>query len=88
MRSSRRGGARWDRARRAAKERDGWRCRLCGRAGRLEVDHVLPLHKGGPEFDPANMQTLCRACHVNKTNVENGVKPWPAEWSSLVYELT
>ena len=28
--------------RKLAKDRDGWRCVKCGRAGRLEVDHIKP----------------------------------------------
>ena len=39
---------RWDRVRRAVLRRDGWRCVQCGRAGRLEVDHITPLDRGGP----------------------------------------
>ena len=35
--------ARWKRVRRAAIERDGYRCRACGKAaGRFEVDHIIP----------------------------------------------
>jgi 5-methylcytosine-specific restriction endonuclease McrA len=56
--------------------RDGWRCRLCGvKTPRKlrgtthdcapELDHVIPLSKGGPHsYD--NVQTACRRC--------NGVK--------------
>ena len=40
-------GSWWERIRRAAFERDGWRCCACGRPGRLEAHHVTPLHKGG-----------------------------------------
>ena len=35
----------------AVLDRDGWRCRRCRRVGRMEVDHVVPLDRGG---DPAN----------------------------------
>ena len=41
-------------------------------AGRLEVDHVVPLHKGGGELDPRELPgTLCRGCHIAKTRIEN-----------------
>ena len=50
-------------------ERDGWRCRECGKAARLEVDHVIPLHKGGTNLDD-NLQSLCRKCHRRKTWIE------------------
>ena len=62
---------RWARVRRLVLERDQWRCRQCGRAGRLEVDHVVPLRRGGSEFDLGNLQALCTTCHVRKTAAEN-----------------
>ena len=43
---------RWEAVRRTVFERDGWRCRKCGRAGRLEVDHVVPLKRGGDRWAP------------------------------------
>ena len=57
----------WALARRAALDRDGWRCRDCGRAGRLEVDHVQPLDRGSPPFELSNLMTRCRVCHWEKT---------------------
>ena len=63
---------RWRALRLVILERDGWRCRQCGGAGRLEVDHVTPLARGGARYDPDNLQTLDRACHVKKTRHENG----------------
>ena len=35
------------RIRRRVFRRDNWRCRPCGRRGRLQVDHIQPLHRGG-----------------------------------------
>ena len=55
---------RWEATRRAAFERDGWKCRLCDKAGRLEAHHRLALNKGGKQFDLANILTLCRSCHI------------------------
>lgn len=45
------------------------KCIICGenRAGELEVDHILPISKGGEEFDSKNLQTLCKNCHQTKT---------------------
>ena len=82
---------RWDAVRRAVFERDGWRCVSCGRAGRLEVDHVTPLQRK-PEQDPYDMnglQSLCRACHIEKTRRENRrpLAPAELEWKALVSEL-
>lgn len=64
-------GRKWSRLAWAIKQRDGWRCQRCGGAGRLEVDHKVRLTDGGAEFDPANLQTLCRQCHIDKTRAEN-----------------
>lgn len=51
-------------------ERDGYRCRKCGISGRytqLEIDHIIPISKGGKStYD--NLQTLCHKCNVEKGN--------------------
>ena len=55
----------------AVYERDGWRCKKCGRRSKdLEVDHIYPISKGGKStFD--NLQTLCHRCNVKKgANIE------------------
>ena len=83
---------RWAVVRRAVFQRDGWRCVLCGRAGRLECDHINPMERepGQDPYDPNGLQTLCRSCHVAKTATENRRPPTPAElaWRELVGELT
>ena len=59
-------------------QRDGWRCRLCGvrTPGRLrgrmadnapELDHIVPLAKGGPHAYH-NTQCLCRKCNLRKAD--------------------
>ena len=80
---------RWAAVRRIVFERDGWRCVECGRAGRLEVDHVVPLKRGGDQLALDNLQALCRACHIEKTRRENRRPPTPAEaaWRRLVAEM-
>ena len=49
-------------------ERDGNRCRKCGKSGwhhDLEIDHIIPISKGGKStYD--NLQTLCRECNLEK----------------------
>ena len=58
----------------AIYERDGHRCKKCGRrTDDLEVDHIFPISKGGKStFD--NLQTLCHHCNTMKSNtVEAGV---------------
>jgi hypothetical protein len=44
--------------------RDGGR-RRCGSARNLEVDHIVPLSRGG-DSDDCNLQTLCRRCNRRK----------------------
>ena len=77
---------RWLAVRRAVLDRDGWRCTSCGAPGALECDHVRPLRRGGDPYDMANLQTLCRACHIAKTRRENTRPKTPAElrWKALV----
>jgi 5-methylcytosine-specific restriction endonuclease McrA len=60
----------WDSARHYVLRRDRYTCQHCHgrmRVRQLEVDHVLELARGGAEFDPENLQTLCRPCHRLKT---------------------
>ena len=74
--------------RRLALDRDGWRCQNpgCGRAGRLEVDHVRPLQHGGELFDLGNLATLCISCHWLKTSAEMGYKlPGPERLAWVKY---
>lgn len=54
-------------------ERDGRRCRKCGRATNdLEIDHIFPISKGG-KSTYSNLQTLCHRCNSMKSNtVEHG----------------
>ena len=83
------GSRRWARVRRVVLERDGYRCRACGKAGRLEVDHIRGLELQGLPWELGNLQTLCRGCHIRKTRRENRRPPSPDEqrWQRLVGEL-
>ena len=53
-------------------------CVECKRNGRVrvpvEVDHVIPLHKGGT-YDLSNLQPLCANCHEAKTAKDRGYRP-------------
>jgi len=53
-------------------------CVECERQGRIaeatELDHVVPLGKGGTHAD-ANMQGLCRSCHDAKSRADRGLAP-------------
>ena len=85
---------RWKRLRLAIKDRDGWRCRKCGKAGRLEVHHIRPVAQDGDPYDPENLRTLCRDCHFNAHRPENraagraAMRPDRRAWASVVDELT
>lgn len=70
-------GPGWRRLAETIRERDGRRCVRCsepeGERRRHPVDHIVPwvLVKHRPEIanDPANLATLCAACHGRKTTV-------------------
>ena len=75
--------AQWAHVRRAVLERDAWKCRQCGRRGRLEVHHIASLAAGGAAYDLDNCRALCRGCHFAQHREENrlrGVSPDRAEW--------
>src|SRR6202162_1628442 len=45
--------------------RDGARCRRCRAAVHLEVDHIIPVSKGG-KTEESNLQILCQRCNRRK----------------------
>ena len=49
----------------AIYERDEYKCVKCGSKKNLEIDHIIPVSKGGKSsFE--NLQTLCHHCNVLK----------------------
>ena len=53
-------------------KRDGFRCKYCGAGpitAPLEVDHVVPKSKGGPD-SAENLVTACWGCNRGKSNIE------------------
>ena len=81
-------GREWEDLRREVLDAANWRCARCGAYGN-EVDHVIPLHKGGAPRDRDNLQVLCGECHGEKTRGENRREPTPAEaaWRAFAAEL-
>ena len=76
---------RWARVRKACLDRDGWRCTNCGGTSALEAHHLIRLEDGGDRYDPGNLATLCRACHIEEHRPEmseNALK-----WRQLVLEM-
>ena len=64
--------------------RDGWRCQvpegdsICGAPAR-ELDHIVPISRGGSWFDPSNLRI---ACHYHQ-RLQGGrlgaeTSGWPA----------
>lgn len=45
--------------------RDGYACRTCGSPDRLQLDHIVPLARGG-RSERGNLQTLCQPCNGSK----------------------
>jgi hypothetical protein len=64
---------RWQRLRLKIMERDGWRCRDCGRNDRaLNVHHCVYIRGIKPwEYDPSLLLTVCEIeCHMRRQEAE------------------
>ena len=79
---------RWQAIRQAVFKRDGHRCQSCGKAGRLECDHRIPIVRGGEWWAVENCQALCRGCHISKTRIER-IKPNAErdEWRKIARDV-
>jgi 5-methylcytosine-specific restriction enzyme A len=65
----------WKQLRLLILRRDNRQCRIAdtGCEGLAnEVDHILPVARGGSEFDPANCRAVCQKCHRSKSAREGG----------------
>lgn len=60
----------WPITRNEALKRDDFTCQDCGYhspdGDGLEVHHIIPIYKGGDEFDMNNLITVCHECHVKR----------------------
>lgn len=61
----------WSQLRFAVLERDGFKCRYCGRGASqgaiLHADHIKPKSSGG-EDSLENLVTACQECNIGKGN--------------------
>lgn len=54
--------------RRLINQRDGERCLLCSKPGRLfELDHIVPWSAGGPDTSD-NLRIVCHPCNHERSN--------------------
>ena len=77
---------RWARVRRQAFDRDGYRCTVCGGAGRLEAHHEPPLRDGADPYDLVGIMSYCRACHIERHRGDD-VTPGRPAWLEFVAEM-
>ena len=78
---------RWKSVRLSILDRDNWQCVCCGKSGRMEVDHIKPLEDGGEKYNPSNLQTLARGCHIEKTRgerIRKTARPEVIAWREFI----
>jgi 5-methylcytosine-specific restriction protein A len=56
----------WPSIRARVLARDRFACQSCGKRSELEVDHIVPVARGG-SWELDNLWTLCKPCHGAKT---------------------
>ncbi len=58
-------------------------CEQCKREGRTrpakDVDHIIPISKGGEPLAIENLQSLCVPCHSRKTARDKGETSKPTK---------
>ena len=70
----------WRRIRLTILERDDWTCQVresqnCkGRAD--QVDHIVPVERGGAPYDPSNLRASCQTCNVSRRNKAHDTDGW------------
>jgi hypothetical protein len=72
------------------QERDGGKCKGCGRITEdWDADHIIEVVNGGGGCDLSNFQTLCKRCHKDKTRSLWGLPPknQPNENQLELFEL-
>lgn len=69
-------GSRWGPISESIRERDGRKCRRCGKpesdnGKRLHIDHIIPRRRFesmDEANEPSNLVSLCSSCHAIKTS--------------------
>lgn len=59
----------WQRVRKVVYYRDGGECIKCGKRVGLDnfhVDHIIPISKGGAEWELSNLELSCPGCNLSK----------------------
>lgn len=80
-------GWRWEATRRQVFQRDNYRCRKCGRRGRLEAHHEPPLSPGVDPYNVDGVLSYCRECHVKHHKNEHMTDEQLA-WQEFLTELS
>lgn len=65
----------WRRVREVVYVRDGGICMKCGKKvsrDNFHVDHIIPISKGGDEWDLNNLELSCPNCNLKKSNKLQG----------------
>ena len=61
----------WLRVRKVVFYRDGGVCMKCGlqlTIKKFHIDHIIPISKGGAEWDLNNLELSCQTCNLRKGN--------------------
>lgn len=76
---SRTSGSRWRRLRLVILERDGYQCQIRGprcEGKATDVDHIIPIADGGPEFEETNLRAACHPCNIMRAQVQKRMHGW------------
>lgn len=60
----------WKRTRLLILARDNYTCTVCEEHHQAQqVDHIVPISKGGAPFDPNNLRSICKKMNVSRANI-------------------
>jgi len=71
----------WRTIRKQILERDGYICQIQAAGCTLaanQVDHIVPVSKGGPWWDTANLRAACPRCNNGRNAV--ALMPSSRQW--------